>query len=302
MSTGPAALDMSRAGIPSLAGPASSKRASFTPLTGPRPLMTGHRRGPSLSDSALPPIELSIHEVPPTPNGQTISFSETSPLHQSLGSRRGFYRGSSPPQMDSSPTLDPLAQEVANLRKEVKTVRDELEETRHELTESNEAREASETCLTALREFISENNVGLNNAGNKPLPPPSSSAPNGSEADSKKGWGFRLWKADISPQPLNIAPVASIPTPKFSGFFSSRTSVSSNTSSTFPSLARDSIYNGSDTSSVVESVAEPISPTSEPGARVLVLASGSPPSSDLTACSKPLKDHRVMMENTNMVS
>ncbi|KAJ7132077.1 hypothetical protein C8R44DRAFT_871070 [Mycena epipterygia] len=293
-STGPMPLDTNRANAPSaFMGPPSSKRASFTPLTGTfnagRP-NNAHRRISSVSDSN---IALTVPDMAsPAPSASSANRRMS-----------GFFGRSSPPeqqqqqpQYPSSPSPD----ELDKLRKELRTVQDALEETRHELTEATEAREASETCVVALREYIAENNIGEPSAAVKL--PPLPAATTGEEPDSnaqKKGWGFKLWKVDTAvkgaPGPASAAstsnataspviPPAALPAAnsnsngsaasspaaplarKLTGFFSSRASVSSMASFT-PSLApaplqplahRDSVYSVSDASSL----AEPISPTS----------------------------------------
>ncbi|KAJ7695119.1 hypothetical protein B0H17DRAFT_1008799 [Mycena rosella] len=280
----PMTIDMNRANAPSaFMGPPSSKRASFTPLTGTfnagRP--NAHRRISSVSDSH---VALSVPDPISVP-----------PANRRLS---GFFGRSSPPEQQP-PYLSASPDELEKLRKELRTVQDALDETRHELTEANEAREASETCVGALREFIAENNVG--GAAAEVKLPPLPATTNGEEADpnaQKKGWGFKLWKVDTAvkgaPGPASAAsagtataspPVAPVALPngtgagtapaaplarKLTGFFSSRASISS-VASGVPSLApvqttaargaRDSVYSVSDASSL----AEPISPTSVGG-------------------------------------
>ncbi|KAF7370825.1 hypothetical protein MSAN_00716100 [Mycena sanguinolenta] len=278
----PAALDTGRANAPSSfsLGPPSSRRASFTPLTGTfaansiRP--NGHNRMSSVSDTN---IDTASPPVADPPANRRLS---------------GFFgrSGGSPPReppltlrslSDSSPD------ELEKLRKEIKTLQSALDETRHELTEANEAREASETCVVALREFIAENNLGSGDAVKlPPLPATTTGVEEGEERGHKKsgsGWGFKLWKADTP----NASPVATAPPApaqaqqqtqpgpgaplarKLTGFFGSRASVSSTTSSLAPlqtqqqptpvsrQRTRDSVYSLSDASSL----AEPISPTSQ---------------------------------------
>jgi hypothetical protein len=184
--------------------------------------------------------------------------------------------------------------ELEKLRKELRTVQATLTETRHELTEANEAREASETCVGALREFIAENNMGTSEVKLPPLPATTTGEETDPNAQKKeKGWGgFKLWKVDTSvkgaPGPASdvtaspIIPAANANTPpapaaplsrKLTGFFGSRASISSLASSLAPLQTtappaprldhRDSVYSLSDASSL----AEPISPTSQ-GANV----------------------------------
>jgi hypothetical protein len=142
--------------------------------------------------------------------------------------------------------------ELDGLRREVRTLKDELEHVKHELSECNEAREASEMCVKALREFIEENNTGaLTNDGfdSIKLPTPPTMAMGREEDEGKKatggvaGWGLKLWKdatlrTPSVPQSATIPPLVtdSVPqgpasaTPlsrKLGEFFSSRVSVSS---------------------------------------------------------------------------
>ncbi|KAJ6591850.1 hypothetical protein DFH09DRAFT_1025900 [Mycena vulgaris] len=295
---GPMTIDMTRANAPSaFMAPPSSKRQSFTPLTGSfnansfvgRP--NGHRRISSVSDSNI------ALTVPDMTSDRSVAIPAP-PANRRLS---GFFGRSSPPQ-DLPQYLSPSPDELEKLRKELRTVQDALDETRHELTEANEAREASETCVGALREFIAENNVGGPSAVVKL--PPLPAATTGEELDNsaqKKGWGFKLWKVDTAvkgaPGPASaastsnataspIVPPAALPAAangnpqpaaplarKLTGFFSSRASISS-VASGAPSLAalqtgpglgprhRDSVYSLSDASSL----AEPISPTSQVGA------------------------------------
>ncbi|KAK2465634.1 hypothetical protein APHAL10511_002178 [Amanita phalloides] len=253
-----------------LAGsPPGSKRASFAPLSlqAGRP-NHGHRRISSVSDT-----------------GQ-VDPSGTSPRTQDF------------PSLDSPQPLEqPCAFELESLKKELQAVRDELDNTKHELAESNEAREASETCAKALRDFIAENDIGVREIDGGPsaikLPPPPATT-TGEEAETHKttssvGWGFgKLWKVDHSARTPSVASVASVassvvaaapqtpqvvsaptPTPltrKFGSFFSSRSSTSSSGGCTphFQSNAaltstshRGSIHSFSDASSITEPVSPP---------------------------------------------
>jgi len=276
-----APLDLSRAGLPSLGSPPSSRRASFVPLTG-RP--GGHRRISSVSDSGI--VDFST-----SPNSQSLVLPE------GPSSRRysGLY-GRTSPSLPEPGQSDLISTEVDGLRRELRTLKDELEYTKHELLESNEAREASETCVKALREFIGENNIGVPGIGglNSPkLPTPPTMAKGHGEVDGKVGggvtaWGFKLWKdatlrtpqsATIPPsglEPLPQVPASATPfSRKLGGFFGSRggtgsvSSVGSNPCQIDggpPQLqtnaarsVRESMYSFSDASSVTE----PISPPAE---------------------------------------
>ncbi|KAK7061132.1 hypothetical protein VNI00_000868 [Paramarasmius palmivorus] len=223
-------IDLSRASIPLLGSPPSSKRASFTPLTGSG-RANGHKRGTSVSDSLLET----------DPHIQTLTLNDNTPA----SSRRFsglFGRGGSPPQ-DSLIPKDSSTFEIDMIKKELASAKTELEETRHELSEAIEAREASESCVKTLRDFISENSIG---AGNLDFP---SSPPNGGQAKKQAaGWGFNLWKVDTSVKPptgppsadpshspgapdSSITPTATAATTplsrKIGGFFGRQSSISS---------------------------------------------------------------------------
>ncbi|KAG6841088.1 hypothetical protein C0991_001996 [Blastosporella zonata] len=285
-----APVDVSRAGFPSFGSPPSAKRTTFTPMTGSVTARPGHRRIASVNDS---PTNPNFYDK--TPNTSfTFPQPDNTASQPPTNSRRysGLFGRTSPSQPDVATTLspDPYTAELEALRKELRSVKDELETTRHELTESNEAREASETCVKALREFIGEHNVGATDADTASvtslkLPPPPTMTHGDEENffESKKtapptSWGFgKLWGEGSSKnaqQSLAIAPPPVAQTPpisatplsrKFGGFFSSRTpSISSTVSTPAPphrsdaaSSIRESIDSTSDTSSLVEPVSPP---------------------------------------------
>ncbi|KAJ3560706.1 hypothetical protein NP233_g10662 [Leucocoprinus birnbaumii] len=302
-SVAPGALDLSRAAIPGLSNPPSSKRASFTPLTGRS--NNGHRRVSSIGGdgNGLAVLQLLASDTAPSPNGQ-LSFQDSpSPGLGPPGSRRSLFLRSSPPNAESiplPPTNAPLPAEVEAMKKELESLKRELADTRAELSEANEAKEASDTCVKALREFIAEYQVGeASSSGNFPPPP---IATNGDDSDKKSGaassgWGFKLWKADNAPKVPAVhttgsttsstttttqSPAISAPFSRFGGFFSSRGSVSSTMSSnsvlqTNAALPRDSYrdsFSGRSVKSMSDesSLVEPASPENEyPGnVRVVV--------------------------------
>ena len=259
-------LDLARAGSVFGTGPPSSKRASFTPMTGTfatRP--NGHRRISSQSDHSLDSSDLS---------GQTLAMPEPSASSSKSARRQsGFFTSRSLPQ-----EYDPLAVELESVRKELITVKDELEETRHELTETKEAKDASDSCVQALREFIADNNVGSPTIGHANLPTDTSGR---KPFTGSTGWGFnKLWRVDTTMKPTSEQASMTTPTPtnqmspatvplsrKIGGFFGSRApSVSSMASDASPQMQsnaahppqRASVYSFSDSSSL----AEPLSPVS----------------------------------------
>ena len=283
----PPGLDLSRATLAALAGPPSSKRASFTPLTGSNAgRINAHRRISSVSDSGFAKLDAGSPHGSPGPTNSTFPDNAvvTNRLAPMPRSSVLFGRASPP----SSVFQSEESAEVEILRKELMSLRTELDEAKHELNEANEAREASELCVKALRGFIEENHVGA------PMPngSGSSATPSSSQAEAKKdaqaagGWGFKLWrteplaKSPPSATPIPIIPATSIPSPppqpltrKLGDFFGTRSaSISSTTPVKSPRAEQEAMYNAlSDTSSIEESLAEPVSPASElPRPAVLV--------------------------------
>ena len=307
-------IDLSRSSLalPGFGSPPPNKRASFTPLTGRPP---GHRRISSVSDTSSVPIP----DLSTSPGTQTFNTAPSPP--NSSRHFQGVFGQHSPPtsgdlplttDAPQAPDLNPMAavttvdsEELETLRKELQSVKEELATAKHDLIEALEAKEASETCVKALRDFIADNNIGAVVAGGPSsgpvkLPPPPSMTTGEDGSDRAKpngGWGFKLWGVDsplISSMPFSASlssPSSSgsvnstLPPPviaaaplsrKLGGFFSSRSSVSSNSSVQHPisplqtnaagmqlplhiQSHRDSSYSFSDTSSL----AEPISPGSD---------------------------------------
>lgn len=316
-------IDVSRASAATLSSfmsPPSSKRASFVPLTGSgRP--NGHRRISSVSDSfgTIPTPELT-----PSPNVHAFNIAAA---EAALSGRRssGFFGrpadldASIAHSVESSPGSAAVTNtaELEALLKELQALKNELHTAKHDLVEAKEAKEASESCVTVLREFIAENSIGAGGpATNIKLPPPPTMTTGQEElAESKKtgtGWGFKLWGSNtgvdsplrsstvnnIVPHsaalstaslmvhsmnpPSSAVPIGAAPlSRKLGGFFSSRSSISSNHSRDqslpaplhLPQLQtnaastvtrstmsiRDSMYSHSDASSI----AEPVSPGSD---------------------------------------
>lgn len=281
-------LDLSRSGPSSMNGPPSSRRSSFVPLTGsPAGRANAHRRIVSVSEPGSYLRDLS--SPPGTAPLEPLQLGGAS----SPGSRRrsGFF-GRVSPTPDLPPTQD--ASEVEELRKELQTTKEQLEETRHELTETREAQEASETCVRALRTFISDNSIGMQPPGGRTVQsaPPVSS--NSGHAPSMSRWSFKLWNtppsastptsspALSSSSASGVAASAAVPpiTRKLGGFFASRAnSISSTSSLSRPephSQQQEPICNGSDSSSV-DSSTEPVSPSSEmPRTSIMVHNTNSP--------------------------
>jgi hypothetical protein len=311
---GLAPLDPSRPGF-SLAPP-SSKRTSLSPLYGTLSRSpNSHKRASSISDPGSA-----------TPMSPAFTLPESPAPSPALPSRplRNSRRYSSFLGQITSPTdrqvPDATAGAVAALHREVETLKAELEETRHDLAESKDAREASETCVVALRQFISENNVGgssptSQDSGTLKLPPMPTMT-HGDEPDtsnirtngSSPGWSFKLWKGDnVTVKPtVPAANTANHPpsttteplTRKLGGFFTSRANVSPapptvpQSRSALP-RQRDQMHNGSDTSSMAESVEEPVSPTAsdQPAAPAIAVRAFSGSSDSSGIADRPKNIH-----------
>ncbi|KAI0629183.1 hypothetical protein C8Q77DRAFT_1181436 [Trametes polyzona] len=269
-------LDLSRPppAHASLSGPPSSRRSSFQPLTGSSAGRgMGHRRISSVSDSGV--LTNAYGEVgswpPPSPRSQHIPESpDATPTDRAPAHNRRvsllFGRG--------SVLENPSDLEVELLRKQLQVMQQQLDESKRDLVEVQEAREASELCVRALRTFIAENNVGIpaSIGTGKPAPPPTHSK----QGSTASRWGFRLWTS-AEPEPARGAsaappsdtaspastPVQAAPS-KFGALFTGRKSTSSAPSvrPSYDPVHQEPLYNGSDTSSLPDS-SGPISPASE---------------------------------------
>ncbi|KZT43169.1 hypothetical protein SISSUDRAFT_744431 [Sistotremastrum suecicum HHB10207 ss-3] len=284
-------LDLSKTGQTSRA----TKRASaqFMPLTGsgmpapiPSPRAMAHRRSSSVSDP------LSNTDIIVTSDDQPLYSPrlEADPSHPSEASQSRpvsrfgtLLRSYSPPPVDLDAQRNHVA-EIDSLKKELQSVMSQLQEYKGELQESLEAREASETCVKALREFIAQHAVGEPGQSMPPLPAFAQEPPK----KAVGGWGIKLWRSEnvVSPpavqssstnssssssQPSNTGPLSpdstlstAILTKKLGGFFS-RTSSQSSTGATPHSHQQEPMLNGSDTDSAAETE-EPISPAHETSA------------------------------------
>ncbi|KAF5369222.1 hypothetical protein D9757_010029 [Collybiopsis confluens] len=273
-----------------------SKRASFTPLTGSfsgRP--NGHRRISSVSDSGIQALNLNLG-LGLADTAQVLTVSSDNSMNPSPVPSRvsGFFGSRSSPPQEGMVTE---SIDILSLRKQMTSLKSDLEETRHELTEAIEAREASDTCVIALRAFIEENNVGTGRSSTDstslnlpPLPSTITGNDAGTLMTSKAGWGFgKLWST--RPVPIGSAPAAvESPSPstpvqmpsqlskKIGGFFTRQPSISSTSSIPIPpemqGAHRASMYSyesRSDTSSI----AEPLSPASDGDDNILVRESSS---------------------------
>jgi hypothetical protein len=274
---GDLSVDLSRAGSFSFGGPSSGKRMSFTPLTGSSAgRIQNHRRISSVSDSEVDNGQAgSVSPIPPT-----INLPDTSPNlgYAPPSARRisGLFSRTSASESEPLPGFNVVEKE--KLQQEVQALKTALDEARHDLSEANEAREASETCVKALRDFIAENNVGLSSPRADVGSPGLRNDDTDRRAASASGssrWGFGgLFRAGevTSPvipsrgTPTTVSPiVATEPlSRKLGGLFGGRGSFSSATSAPPRSVpvVQEGMYHSSDTSSTAES-AEPASPRTD---------------------------------------
>jgi hypothetical protein len=272
-------IDLSRASSYSFGGPSSAKRMSFTPLTGSSAgRMQNHRRISSVSDSNVNWTETASGQMADTsPNPQTATLPDTSPPLSYIPTNTRRISGLFPraPAPESEPVPGAGVVERQTLQREVQTLRAALEEVSHELMEAKEAREASETCVKTLRDFIAEHNVGVSPMRSDV----DSVAIRGDDTDKKSAtgsigsrWGFgglfRAGEASSPVIPSRGAASSTSPSPtseplsrKLGGLFGGRGSFSSGTSAPprGTPVIQDAMYHGSDTSSTAES-AEPASP------------------------------------------
>ena len=209
-----APIDVARASsgtFASFTSPPSSKRASFVPLTGSmQGKASGHRRNGSVNDANLAAFPATPDQTPsPNMRAFNIASAEASLSGAPSSSRRFsglFGRQADNDAIDNSAIAtenSASAFELETVRKELQAVKDELENVKHDLGEMTEAKEASETCVTALRDFIADNNVGVVDAstGLKLPPPPTMATGEETSGESKKsgsGWGFKLWGNGVS--------------------------------------------------------------------------------------------------------
>ncbi|KAL5492328.1 hypothetical protein ACEPAI_3775 [Sanghuangporus weigelae] len=228
-------VDISRANSLFGGAPSSSKRASFTPLTGSgaSQRMQNHRRISSISE---PSFAFDSPE-PSSPPGAGQAVSWPADADTKKARRSSAFFGGMPVNMNASlarsTTPSPPThqrqlvaengfnfEEIETLRKERDATRAELASAKQELAEAQEAREASEQCVAALRSFISaqaesaidaNGNGGSNMSGILKLPPlptekdvdesAAASAPSkkGAKPTMGAGWSFgKLFRAESS--------------------------------------------------------------------------------------------------------
>lgn len=207
------------AGASSLASPVTSSRLDV-PTKGDR--TSGSIKSPLLSPRS--PLGSPPRAVRPPSRDGVGSGSGSEKSSPTGGSGTSLL---APPNIVPNRVVTPMTSELNSLaadvnaaaaleqaRDEVSALRAQLERLAVRLTESEEARDASENCLKALREFVASENSAAGDAdlGGIRLPP----LPTDKEADEapvqeKKaaGWGvggFSLWGAKAADAPKPAAP------------------------------------------------------------------------------------------------
>lgn len=229
-------IDTSRANsfLPISGAPSSSKRASFVPLTGSGAVrIQSHRRISSVSDPSFhggvaddaTAATIDATSLRLSPGAQTASFpDDASSSAEAKKARRSsaFFSLGRAPDVNSLPppvarssnpdvsfTSDSsISEELEALRNERNAARMELLAAKQDLSEAQEAREASEQCVAALRAFISEQGAGTPSGLLKlpPLPTDKSADSDNHDAQQKNkagfnagGWSFgKLFRQDSS--------------------------------------------------------------------------------------------------------
>lgn len=259
-------VDLTQPGATAMNPPPVSTRSSFTPMTG-SPIRAGHHRIVSLSDPgvATAPAFSEGGNWPSSP-GYTSPDPARSPPGQSRRMSGMFGWGSA--QLPDVPSLETV--QIDSLRKDLDKMKEQLEESKHELSEAQEAREASESCVRALRTFIAENSVGEQTARSSIRAATKPDVATPQQAGAASRWGFKLWATPETPasSPYSGAPAPSPVARKLTGFFSPRSSISSTTAPALRPLSQATYQ--SDTSSIADSMTEPMSPASVPQANVHV--------------------------------
>jgi hypothetical protein len=195
---GSISVDLSRASGFSFGGPPSAKRATFAPLAGSTAASRGHQRrvsNISTLDVAADPPRLSRSRF--SYAGEALSDGMSV---LTLPASHGEYT-ESPSRSPRSPYA---SFEMESMGKDIQTLVAALEETKRELAEANEAREVSDTCIDALRAFITEHNVGLGSYPVPEIPQPRPKPTSAGNATTR--WGFGLWRAGESAKESTLMP------------------------------------------------------------------------------------------------
>jgi hypothetical protein len=257
--SGNMSLDLSRTSGFSFGGsPPSAKRASFTPLASSS-TTRGHQRRVSNSSNA----DTSLDSLPSYRPRFAIA-SEVLPDGSSVLSlppRQGEYSDAL-----HSPRSPQIRVDAEVLQREIQSLKTALEGMRTELDEANEAREASDTCVKALRDFITENSIGTTSLAGMPqitrrATMDIKAAPTGA---SSSRWAFGLWRSSepakdqaafLSSSSGPVSAAAEPLSKKLGSIFAGRLPSTTSATSPEPQGIRD---NGSDSSSV--EFPEPVSP------------------------------------------
>ena len=223
-------LDVGRANSLFSSAPPSSKRMSFTPLTGSGAARVNlHRQSTSVSEPSFAFLDVSNDSLGAqgSPPSRVTSLPDESDVRASRRTSGFFTRAKSspsPPQLPRQlspepPHFDSSAAQLEMLKRERDAAKSELAHVKLELSEAQEACEASNQCVRALRTFISDHNVGegsgtSGSANGLKLPPlpTDKDAEKEEPAEPRKslsggsGWSIgKLWRADTTERRSSIS-------------------------------------------------------------------------------------------------
>ncbi|KAG8847438.1 hypothetical protein FRB91_011767 [Serendipita sp. 411] len=196
-----------------------------------------HRRQTSLSEPSIDAnsVESESSHAPSAQADAPTQEQDQSTARNSLSRRQ-----STAHTRPTESLLNPYAAEMEALRQELIGVRMELIDSKRELWEANEAKEASDVCLKALKEFIAENNIGdappsaesakgsspLRGISLPPLPTdnidhlgddedtnltPIATRPRSTSTTTKRGWGLGFWGMASTPVVGGSTPTGKAP-------------------------------------------------------------------------------------------
>lgn len=188
----PLSLDLSKPGSTAKGsgrtslGPGGSGQLSSR-LSGPSPIAKGHRRFSSVAIISGRDIDLT----PADDSTQDPALEQARPVRNPNRLSRligGELAGPAPPLTAPLPNQETTVNLAASLR----TALSEIEELKTRLAESEEAKEASDSCVKALREFIEHHRIGELVPGEPIHPIPERK----NEGNNGVWGGMKLWRTD----------------------------------------------------------------------------------------------------------
>jgi len=259
----PLTLDLSKPGSTAKGSsrPTSGNGTLAARLTGgpsPSPNARGHRRFSSIAGTSGQEINFGSEDLSPVSEAPARPLRKLNRLSRITGG-----------ELEVPKTAPLPNQEIDDLAESLRTARQEIDQLKTRLAEAEEAREASDSCAKALREFIEHHKIGEDDEGQPSQQTPVQPLP---ERKISGGWGGitgKLWRADSTNNNKSDDQVSlkapSIAASQRSGSMSPRASMSAPRSPppttrglfglNFLSPSKpvnhqqDAMFNGSDTSS-----------------------------------------------------